>query len=69
MNTQPKLTRKGAAMDNKAQAFLAQWGRHVPVLDELPCGSELDELSELVEVEEALKSATRHTGWYDGWGD
>lgn len=68
MNTQ-KLTRKGAAMDNKAQVFLANWGRHTPVLDELPQGSELDELDGIVEVEEVLKSATRRTGWYDGWGD
>lgn len=69
MNTQPKLTRKGANMDRKAQAFLAQWGRAIPVLDELPCGSELDELSEIAEVEEALKGAAHRTGWYDGWGD
>ena len=69
MNTQPKLTRKGAQMDRKAQSFLAQWGRTTPIIDELPQGSELDQLSELVEVEEALKGASRRTGWYDGWGD
>ena len=69
MNTQPKLTRKGAQMDRKAQSFLAQWGRHTPILDESPCWDELDQLNELVEVEEVLKGASRRTGWYDGWGD